>query len=87
MGRKVDSVSFRCKLSPQGMAFLEQIAAIGIHGKTAAEVGSKLLSNELERLVIREKILSFLPPASSQNTKAQPPRRAASRKKNTAKPL
>lgn len=84
-------MSFRCKLSPQGMAFLEQIAAIGIHGKTAAEVGSKLLSNELERLVIREKILSFLPPASSpapsQNTKAQPPRRAASRKKNTAKPL
>lgn len=91
MGRKVDSVSFRCKLSPQGMRYLELIASIGIHGKTAAEVGSKLLSNELERLIIRENILSHLDagavPASSSTPKPSGGRASTPRKRTTAKSL
>lgn len=48
----------RVYIRPSGevAAYLDQLAKIGIHGKTRSEVAKTLIGNEIERL-IRERVL------------------------------
>ena len=46
------------RMSVEVVKYLDQLAAIGIHGKTRAEVAKTLIGNEVERLV-REGILTL----------------------------
>jgi hypothetical protein len=45
-------------------AYLDELARMGIHGKTAAEVAKVLIGIEIERL-IRERILKLRRPAKT----------------------
>lgn len=49
------------RLSPEVLAYLDQFAEMGIHGKTRADVARTFIQNEVERLVIREKALDLRP--------------------------
>jgi hypothetical protein len=46
------------RLSTELCAYLDQLAEIGIHGKTPTEVGKTLIAIEVERLV-REGVLKL----------------------------
>lgn len=58
MAEKTDSPRLSIRTSIEIIRFLDQLVAIGIHGKTRTEVAKVLISNEIERL-IREGMLSL----------------------------
>lgn len=53
---KTENGRLNIRSTPEVIGFLDQLAEIGIHGKTRSEVAKTLISNEIERLV-REGIL------------------------------
>ena len=58
MASKNENKRVAISASPEIMNYLEQLASIGIHGKTPTEVAKSLVSNEIERL-IREGMLKL----------------------------
>lgn len=58
MTDKSDNCRVNIRTSPEITDFLEQLADIGVHGKTKSEVAKTLISNEIERL-IREGMISL----------------------------
>ena len=58
MAAKKENKRVAISATPEIMNYLEDLASIGIHGKTPTEVAKTLLSNEIERL-IREDIIQL----------------------------
>ncbi len=58
MAGKNENKRVAISASPEIMNYLDELASIGIHGKTPTEVAKSLVSNEIERL-IREGILKL----------------------------
>jgi len=58
MADKLENPRVNIRTSPEIIDFLDQLAEIGIHGKTRSEVAKTLISNEVERL-IREGMISL----------------------------
>ena len=58
MADKLENPRVNIRTSPEIVGFLDQLAEIGIHGKTRSEVAKTLISNEVERL-IREGMISL----------------------------
>ena len=58
MADKLENPRVNIRTSPEIIGFLDQLAEIGIHGKTRSEVAKTLISNEVERL-IREGMISL----------------------------
>lgn len=50
--------SIHVRPSSEVIAYLDDLAKIGIHGKTPSEVAKTLIGNEIERLV-REGVLTI----------------------------
>ena len=51
MSEKNDGHRINIRITSEIIDYLDQLVAIGIHGKTKSEVAKSLISNELERLV------------------------------------
>lgn len=55
--RKVDTVIVKVALAAESAALLESLTQLGFYGKSPAEILRKFAENELERLVVKERIL------------------------------
>ncbi len=53
MGRAVDSKQIKVSVSKEIENYLEELARIGVQGKTAAEVARTFINNEVERLILQ----------------------------------
>lgn len=54
------------ELSPKVMAYLEQLAQIGIFGTTVEEVARSLISRQLETMVGPSKMLKIIPSSTKR---------------------
>ena len=50
-GQSNDGVRIYIRPSPEVVGYLEELARIGVHGKTKSEVARTFVANEVERMI------------------------------------